>query len=134
MLRVCRGVLFSAGSQSLSRKECGHDHEDLDNNNGEDRGDKKAGDYHCHAPFSPLHIALQDEWLQTSRDLSLFHYGAARPKLVTRQIYSTAAAYPGTDLIEPSPHLGFAGSRKELLGHDPGSPLWQSLPMRVCHP
>ena len=54
-----RSVIFSAGSQSLSEmKKRGHNHEDQDDNSGEQCGDKKAGDYRCHASFSPLYIAL----------------------------------------------------------------------------
>jgi hypothetical protein len=55
----------SVGSQSFSElKNRGHNHEDPDgNNNGEHRSDKKAGDYHFDAPFSPLHIALPRGWL-----------------------------------------------------------------------
>ena len=54
-------ITFSGGSHSPSEmKNRGQSYEGSDGNNGERRGDKKAGDYLFLLPFSPSpHIALQ---------------------------------------------------------------------------
>jgi hypothetical protein len=62
-------------------KNRGHSHEDPNGNNGERRGDKKAGDYLFLLPFNPSHIALLKRMDSNISSVSLFHLDTAKTQI-----------------------------------------------------